>query len=85
MQTQNPLLDDFGRLMTSAFGAAQAMGDEAKAMARAQVEKMIADMDLVRREEFEVMKSLAETAFTRAEALAVRVEALEAQLAGRKT
>jgi len=42
-------------------------------------------MDLVRREEFEVMKSLAETAFTRAEALAARVEALEAQLAGRKT
>ena len=45
MQTRNPLLNDFAELMTDAFGAAQSMGEEAKAMFRAQADRMVADMD----------------------------------------
>jgi BMFP domain-containing protein YqiC len=81
MQTKNPFLDDFARLMTNAAGAAQGMGEELQAVIRAQAERFVADMDLVRRDEYEAMKELAETAATRAEAAEERLAALETRLA----
>ena len=47
------------------MGLAQAAGDEAKAAFRSGVDRMAADMDLIRRDEFEAMK--AEIAALRAE------------------
>jgi BMFP domain-containing protein YqiC len=80
MQTKNPFLDDFAQLMTNAAGAAQGIGEEVQALFRAQQERFIADLDLVRREELEVMKELAETAAARAEAAEEKLAALEARL-----
>lgn len=77
MQTKNPILDEMARLMTGAMGAAQSVGDEGKAMARSAAEKFIAEMDLVRRDEFEVMKSLAQQALTEVEMLKARIVELE--------
>jgi BMFP domain-containing protein YqiC len=65
MQTQNPFLDEISKLTTAAVGVAQAAGEEAKAAFRAQVDKMAAEADLVRRDEFEALK--AEIAALRAE------------------
>jgi BMFP domain-containing protein YqiC len=81
MQTKNPFLDDFARLMTNAAGAAQGVGEEVQALFRAQAERFVADMDLVRRDEFEAMKALAEAASARAEAAEEQLAALEARLA----
>ncbi len=81
MQTKNPFLDDIAQLMTNAIGAAQGVGEEAQALMRGQVERFIADMDLVGREEFEAMKTLAQNAKAEAEALREEVDALRAQLA----
>lgn len=81
MQTKNPFLDDFARLMTNAAGAAQGMGEEVQALFRAQAERFIGEMDLVRRDEFEAMKATAEAAATRAEAAEEALAALEARLA----
>jgi BMFP domain-containing protein YqiC len=83
MQTRNPLFDDLARLATGAAGVAQGMGEEARAFWRSQMERMIADMDLVRRDEFEAMKDLATAAVTRAEALEARVATLEAAAAAK--
>lgn len=77
MQAKNPLLDEMARLMSGAMGAAQSAGEEARTMGRSAAEKFIADMDLVRRDEFEVMKSLAQQALTEVEALKARVAQLE--------
>jgi BMFP domain-containing protein YqiC len=77
MQTKNPFLDEMARLMTGAMGAAQSVGDEAQAMARSAAEKFIADMDLVRRDEFEVVKSLAQQALSDVEMLKARIVELE--------
>lgn len=71
MQTRNPILDEFAKLTTGAMGLAQAAGEEAKAAWRAQADRFVAEMDLVRRDEFDVLK--AEIAALRAE-----VEALKA-------
>ena len=77
MQTRNPLLNDFAELMSDAFAAAQAAGDEAKTAFKAQVRRALAAMDLVEREEFEAVKEMAAKARAEADALAKRVEALE--------
>jgi len=50
-------MDDISNLLTNAVGAVKGVGDEVKAVARAQAEKMIAEMDLVTRDEFEVLKA----------------------------
>lgn len=78
MQTRNPLLNDFAELMTDAFAAAQAAGDEARTAMRAQAEKFVAHMDLVPREEFEAVKAVAASARAEVEKLEQRIAALEA-------
>jgi BMFP domain-containing protein YqiC len=78
MAGTNPLLDDIAGLMTGALGAARAAGDEAKTAAQARVRALIADMDLAGRDEVEALKAIATAALERAEALEIRVAALEA-------
>ena len=57
MQTQNPFLDEMAKLTQAAMGLAQAAGEEAKSAFRAQADKLSADLDLVRRDEFEALKA----------------------------
>ncbi|MGE0046603.1 MAG: accessory factor UbiK family protein [Hyphomonadaceae bacterium] len=80
MQSQNTILDDVARLMTGAMGVAQGVGAEAKSFVRSQADRFVADMDLVSREEFEAVKSLAAAARAEADALKERIEALESRL-----
>ncbi len=70
MQTQNPFLDEMAKLTNAAMGLAQTAGDEAKAAFRAQADRLVAEMDLIRRDEFEVLK--AEIAALRAEVAALK-------------
>ncbi len=79
MQTRNPVMDDISRLMQGAAGMAQAANDEAKALFKSAVERLVADMDLARRDEIEALKTLARTATEKAEALEKRVAELEAR------
>ena len=72
MQTQNPFLDEFAKLTTAAMGIAQAAGEEAKTAFRAQADRLVAEMDLVRRDEFEALK--AELAALREEVAALKAE-----------
>lgn len=71
MQTQNPILDEIAKLTTAAMGLAQAAGDEAKAAFRSQGDRLVAELDLVRREDFDALKA-------ELEALRREVEALRA-------
>ena len=57
MQSQNPFLDELAKMTTSAMSLAQAAGDEAKSAFRAQADRFVADMDLVRREEVEALRA----------------------------
>ena len=57
MQTQNPFLDEVAKLATAAMGLAQAAGDEAKTAMRAQADRLAAEFDLVRRDEYEALKA----------------------------
>lgn len=70
MHSRNPLLDEFAKLTTNAVGLAQAAGEEAKAAFRAQADRFAAELDLIRRDEFEALK--AEVAALRAELAALK-------------
>jgi len=74
----NRILDDFAKLMTDAAGAAKGMKGEMQTAARAQIEAALNKLDLVRRDEFEVVKDIAVKARSESQALAARVEKLEA-------
>ena len=73
MQTRNPILDEFAKLTTGAMGLAQAAGEEAKTAFRAQTDRMVAEMDLVRRDEFDALK--AEIVALRAEVATLKAPA----------
>lgn len=77
MQTRNPLLDEFAKLTTGAMGLAQAAGEEAKTAFRSGADRMAADLDLVRRDEFDALK--AEIAALRVEVAALKSPAKTAK------
>ncbi|MFP3920966.1 MAG: accessory factor UbiK family protein [Dichotomicrobium sp.] len=79
-QTTNKLFDDFAKLMTDAAGAAQSARQDFETMARAQMERVIRDLDLVQREEFEAVREMAQKAREENEALKARIERLESAL-----
>jgi BMFP domain-containing protein YqiC len=76
-QTTNRFFDELGKLMTDAAGAAQGAQREMESFMRAQAEKMLAGMDLVKRDEFEAAKAMAAKAREDSESLAERLAALE--------
>ena len=79
-QTSNRLLDEMARLMNDAAGVASGFRREVETVMRTQAEKMLRNMDLVQREEFEAVKDMARLAREENEALKARIEALEARL-----
>ena len=76
----NKIMDDFARLMTDVAGTAQGMRREVETAIQHQVEKMLAGMDLVKREEFEAVREMAIKARDENEALARRIDELEKKL-----
>ena len=81
MQTQNRLLDDLARVASGAIGVAAGMRGEIEARLREQFERILSQMDLVTREEFDAVKAMAAKARQEQEDLAERLAVLEAKLA----
>ena len=84
MQVDNRLLDDLARVAGGAFGALAGVRGEVEARLRQQFERILSEMDMVSREEFEAVKAMAAKARMEQEALEKRVAALEAALAAQK-
>lgn len=78
MQSENPLLADFVKLINSAAGTFAGMGREAAGTAREKAREVFGGLDFVSREEFETMKDIAIAAREEVDALKARVAALEA-------
>lgn len=81
MQADNRLLDDLARVAGGAFGALTGVRGEVEDVFKRRLERILADMDLVPREEFDAVKAMAAKARLEQEALEKRVAALEAALA----
>ena len=79
-QTTNRFFDEIARLMNDAAGVASGVRREFETMVRAQADRVLRDLDVVKREEFEAVKEMARLAREENEALKARVAALEARL-----
>ena len=79
-QTSNRFFDELARLMTDAAGVAQGVRREAETAFRSQAERWVADLDLVKREDFEVVREMASKARAENERLAGRIAELEARI-----
>ena len=80
VDTPNRLMDEFARLMTDAAGMAPGVRRDAENVVKAQFERMMRDMDVVSRDEFEAVKAMAIAARDDNEKLAARIAELEAAL-----
>lgn len=77
MQSQNRIFDDIARVAAGAVGALTGVRGEVEARIRDQLERLLAGMDLVSREEFEAVKAMAAKAREEQEILQRRLDALE--------
>jgi BMFP domain-containing protein YqiC len=80
--TQTRFFDELAKLMTNAAGAAQGVRREIDTLVQAQMERILNNMELVKREEFEAVKAMAQKAREENDALSARLQALEARLDG---
>lgn len=76
--TSSRFFDELAKLMTNAAGAAQGIRREIDTLVQAQVERVLGNLDVVKREEFEVVREMAQKAREENERLAARLAALEA-------
>jgi BMFP domain-containing protein YqiC len=79
--TSSRFFDEVAKLMTNASGAAQGVRKEVDGLVQAQVERVLNNLDVVKREEFDVVKDMAEKARLENERLAQRLAELESKLA----
>jgi BMFP domain-containing protein YqiC len=79
--TSSKFFDELAKLMSNAAGAAQGVRKEFDTLVRTQLERSMAGMDVVQREEFEAVKDMAAKARDENERLKQRVAELEARLA----
>src|SRR3569833_4580027 len=77
-QTDNPFLDGMAKMFTDAAGMAQGVRAEIDTFVKQRLERLVADMDFVPREEFDAVKAMAARARAENEALAARLSKLEA-------
>jgi BMFP domain-containing protein YqiC len=78
-QTSSRFFDEIARLMNDATGVAQGVRREFDTLFRTQAERILRDLDVVPREEFEAVKEMAQLAREENEQLKARISALEAK------
>lgn len=80
-QTSGRFFDELGKLLTDAVGAADGVRQEVESVMRGQAERVLNELDVVQREEFEAVKAMAQKAREENETLRARIAVLESKLA----
>ena len=80
MQSENPILSDFVKVVNGAAGTLAGMTREARDSARERIKETMGGLDFVSREEFDAVKAMAARARDENERLEARIAALEAKL-----
>jgi BMFP domain-containing protein YqiC len=78
--TSSRFFDELAKLMTNAAGAAQGVRKEVDTLVQAQVERVLNNLNVVKREEFDVVREMAEKARMENDKLASRIAELETKL-----
>ena len=77
MSQGSRIFDELGRLMNDAAGVADGVRREIETVVRSQVQRFIADMDLVKREDYDALRELVQTQSAELRALKAEVQALK--------
>jgi BMFP domain-containing protein YqiC len=77
--TSSRFFDELAKLMTNAAGAAQGVRKEVDGLVQSQVERVLNNMNMVKREEFDVVRDMAEKARAENERLEKRIAELESK------
>jgi BMFP domain-containing protein YqiC len=85
MTQGSKLFDELGKLMNNAAGVADGVRREIETAVKSQLERMINDMDLVKREDFDALRELTMAQSAEIKALTAEVEALKGDTAGKST
>ena len=85
MQTDNRFFDDLARMANGALGSLHGVREDVESRLKQRFERIVGDMDLVTREEFDAVKAMATKAREQNEALEKRIAELEARLGATET
>ena len=77
MTQGSKLFDELGKLMNNAAGVADGVRREIETAVKSQLERMINDMDLVKREDYDALRELVQVQSAELKALTAEVEALK--------
>ena len=72
--------DEVSKLMTGAAGAAQGVRKEIDTLVQSQVERILNNLNVVKREDFDVVKDMAEKARLENSKLEARIAELEKKM-----
>jgi BMFP domain-containing protein YqiC len=78
--TSSRFFDELAKLATNAAGAAQGVRREIDTLVKAQVERVLNDVGVVKREDFDVVREMAQKAREENDRLRERIAVLEARL-----
>ena len=78
--TSSRFFDELAKLATNAAGAAQGVRREIDTLVKAQVERVLNDVGVVKREDFDVVRDMAQKAREENDRLLKRIAVLEARL-----
>ena len=78
--TNSRFFDELAKLMSGAAGAAQNVRKEVDTLVQTQVERVLNNLNVVKQEEFDVVKDMAEKARAENLKLESRIAALEKKL-----
>jgi BMFP domain-containing protein YqiC len=78
--TSSRFFDELAKLMSNAAGTAQGVRREIDLVVKGQVERVLGDLQVVQREEFDAVREMAARAREENEQLKARIASLEARL-----
>ena len=77
MSQNNRIFDDLGRLMNEAAGVADGVRREVETVVKGQAQRFVADMDLVKREDYDALRELVQAQSKELAALKAEVAAIK--------
>lgn len=77
MSQSNRIFDELGKLMNNAAGMADGVRREIETVVKSQLERLVADMDLVKREDYDALRELVQAQGSEIKALEAKVAALD--------
>jgi len=78
--TSSRFFDDLAKMMTGAAGAAQGLRREFDTLVQNQIERVLNNLEIVKREDFEAVRAMAQKAREENDRLAQRITELESRL-----